>query len=374
MLTVAAAVRAPVRAMDIPAAFYIPGTLLKSERLPAGHIHDTYVSEWQAGGARRRYVHQRINEAVFSDVAGLMRNITLVTAHLRCAIAEEHSAEQALETVPAKTGAAWTRDCAGRAWRTYRFIEGAVSYDICPDPERALLTGESFGRFIRRMAAFDAARLSEPIPGFQDIPRRLVQLESAIEADRAKRRRSASAEIGETLKRAPLAGLFAGGLAAGRLPLRVTHADPKINNLLFSKETLRPLCIVDLDTCMQGTALYDFGDMVRTGAAAAAEDEPDAAKMKIDLGLFAALARGFMSGLGSTLTEEERGLLHLAPQVLAWCQAARFLADYLNGDVYYRIRHEEHNLQRTRAQLALLKSMEDDAEAMEQAVRGGACL
>ena len=343
--------------------FAIRGELEAIEPHRRGHIHDTFVSVWQEGGAERRYLHQRINETVFGDVDALMHNVERVTRHLRAAPGEHL---EALELVPTDAGASWLRNSSG-AWRTYVFIDGAESYDRCRDTAQAWRAARAFGDFQRRLLDLDAGELAVTIPRFFDSPHRLVQLEAARRADVAGRAGEAGAELAFVDDRRSLVPVIEDALAAGRFPPRVVHGDTKLNNVLFDRASGAARCVVDLDTCMAGWSLYDFGDLVRFTAATSAEDDPDVARAGVALDLYDALAAGYLEGTGGFLSEEERALMPTAARLVTLTIGMRFLADHLAGDVYFKVSRPGHNLDRARVQLAMVADMERKQAAMERA-------
>lgn len=258
---------------------------------------------------------------------------------------------------------------ASTVWRLENYIDG-VGYDLCDSLDILRKAGAAFGEFQNQLADFDASLLTETIPGFHDTRKRLDTLFAAEAADECGRAAEAEAELQFIHTHAELACGPVDALAEGRLPLRVTHNDTKINNVLFDRETGDPLCVIDLDTVMPGLAAYDFGDAVRFAASTAAEDEPDTARIALDLQKFRAFSEGFIGKTGGSLTEAEIGSMVQGAIAITIELASRFLADYLTGDKYFKVNYEGHNLVRTRAQLALAKDMITKRVEMEQIVRG----
>ena len=337
--------------------FDIPGDLESCAPLHRGHIHDTYVSTWSTRLGPRQFLHQRINDRVFRDVEGLMHNVQRVTQHLSETAPTAASELTALELVLARDGAAFVRREDG-PWRTYHFIENTTSFDRPRDATMAFEAARAFGDFLARLESRPASELCETIPRFFSSPYRLEQLDAARAADVAGRVRLASRELAFVESRRQLVPIMEDGLASGLIPPRIVHGDTKLNNVLFDRETLRPRCIVDLDTCMPGYALYDFGDLVRFTAATAAEDERDLGLVDVDVELYRALADGYLAGAGAALSSIERELMPTAARLVTLTIGMRFLADYLAGDVYFKTHFDDHNLVRARVQFALVAAME----------------
>lgn len=342
-------------------SFFTDGDFVGVAPFERGHIHDTFVSRWRHEGGETRYLHQRMNREVFRDVAGLMRNVELVTGHL--AAAGQADGFRPLELIRARDGASWV-ESAGECWRTFRFIEGTVSCDVCRDTDMAYDAARAFGRFQRRLGGLDTASLTETIPQFFSAPHRLAQLQKAISADVAGRCDHATAQIDFVSDRVGTVPVMEDLVEAGDIPVRVVHGDTKLNNVLFDVETGAAVSVVDLDTCMPGWSLYDFGDLVRFTAATSVEDEPDASRAGTDLALYQALARGYLDATSDMLSPRERALMPFAAQLVTLTIGMRFLADYLNGDVYFKTTREHHNLERARVQLAMVEFMEQNEREM----------
>lgn len=345
--------------------FAIPGRLIELEPHHRGHIHDTFVSTFEEeDGTRRRYLHQRMNGTVFTDLSGLMHNVERVTRFL--AEQGERGELEALRLVETTDGAAWLREGDG-AWRTYHFVEGTTSYDECQGPDMAHEAARAFGGFQARLRGLPTSELRETIPRFFSAPHRLEQLEGARAADAVGRVKGAAAELAFVDERRDLVPAFDDRLADGRLPTRVVHGDTKLNNILFDVRTGRARCVVDLDTCMPGWSLYDFGDLVRFTAATSAEDETDLDRVGIDPELYRAIVAGYLQG-ADFLEREERALMPLAARLVTLTIGMRFLADHLAGDVYFKVARPGHNLDRARVQLAQVADMERQEAAMRAAV------
>ena len=349
--------------------FALPAPMAAVEPFRGGHINDSWLVT--IGGGAARFLLQRVNGHVFPRPDLVMENVARVTAHLADALASEgtpNAERRALTLVPTRAGGAAHVDANGAYWRVLRFIEGAVARDRAESAAEAYEAGRAFGGFQRLLADYRGPRLHETIPDFHDTPRRVEALERAVAADRRGRGAAARAQIEVALRNRPLASALLDRHARGELPERVVHNDAKMPNVLLDAATGEGLCVVDLDTVMPGLALYDFGDMARTMASDTAEDstELDAVTVRVDR--FAALARGYLDGSGRLGADGERALLVTAARVITYEQAVRFLTDYLDGDRYYRTTHPEHNLERCRAQLALLDAFTRAESALGRAV------
>jgi len=359
------------RRRAVAEAFAIPGRWLGSQPLRTGWINETLVASFDEGGRRARYVQQRINRSVFREPERVMENVARVTAHVLAALEREGAPERerrALQLVPARDGAPCWRDPAGETWRTWRYVEGASSRDVVRTPAEAAAAAEAFARFQAQVADLPEPRLHETIPGFQDARLRFEQLLEAVRADAAGRLAECRAELDFAAAREAMVDRLNDLRAAGAIPERVTHGDTKINNVLLDDATGEALCVIDLDTVMPGFAVYDFGDLVRTAATRAAEDERELSLVRVDPALFAAIARGWLRGAGPLLAPAERAELVFASRLLPLVIGMRFLADHLAGDRYFRCDRPGHNLDRARVQLALAADFERRATELEAVV------
>jgi hypothetical protein len=355
---------------EIGANFRIDGTYVGSERYHGGHINDTYFATYTHGGVERRYVHQRINAAVFQDPVGLTRNIAAVTCHVREKLLARGVPDvdrRVLQLLPTRSGAQLLVTAHGDYWRTYPYVERTVCYGTARDPQDAFSAARAFGEFAAMLADFPVASLAETLPHFHDTPARFAAFVAAMETDAHNRAVHAKEEITTALALRPLCTALQEIAVQANLPLRATHNDTKITNVLFDEASGEAICIVDLDTIMPGLTLYDVGELVRTASTRAAEDEPDVSKVQVDPELFHAVASGFMAGAGPMLAPAEREAFITAGKVLAYENGIRFLADYLNGDVYFRVHRERQNLDRARAQFAVVASLErQEAELLRR--------
>jgi hypothetical protein len=349
----------------IAGQFQIYGEFRQAEPYGTGHINDTYVAVFVQAGTPVRYILQRINHKVFDDPPAVMENILRVTSHLSKKLAgERDSSRRALTLIPARDGTVFHRDAAAHYWRAYFFIEKARTYDVLQSPEQAFQAAKAFGQFQRLLLDLPAPPLHETIVGFHDTPQRFAQLEQAITGDAANRARLVRAEIDFALRRKDMTGRL---LGAG-LPERVTHNDTKLSNVMLDNATGEGICITDLDTVMPGLAPYDFGDMVRTGTSPALEDERDLSKVTMQFHMFESLVRGYLASAAGFLAEAEREHLAFAGKLITFEMGIRFLADFLAGDVYYKVRNDTHNLDRCRTQFRLIQSMEQQEEEMNRVV------
>ncbi len=343
-------------ARPVAERFSIPGKLVGLAAFERGHIHDTFVSRWFEGEQTSRFLHQRMNADVFRDIPGLMHNVERVTTHLRAKSEARPAGTQALELVPLSDGATWLEDPSG-PWRTYRFVEHSQSFDRCTDANQAFAAAHAFGQFQADLADLDPVDLCTPLPGFFDAVQRAAELDAAFVGDHAGRIASSAPELAAAARLRPLIAELNTRLTASGAPDRIVHGDTKLNNVLFDERNGEAMCIVDLDTCMPGWSLYDFGDLVRFTAATCAEDERDLAQAGTDPKLYGALRDGYLAGAGGMLTPGEIELMPLAARVVTLMIGMRFLADHLNGDVYFRARRAGHNLDRARVQLAMVERM-----------------
>lgn len=345
---------------------FLPGEEIVSVSLNgSGHINHTFVVETASG---KKYVLQKINTDVFKDVEGLMENVVNVTTYLKAQIVQEGGDPErgTLTVIPAVDGKNYYIDAEGDSWRVYVLIENVVSLDQAESEEALYASGLAFGRFQAQLADYPAQTLHETIPDFHNTPKRYEDFEKAVREDCCDRVRSAEKEIAFIRARREEIKILTDMLKRGELPLRLTHNDTKLNNVLLDPDTYEAVCIVDFDTIMPGLTAYDFGDAIRFGANTAAEDEPDTDKVSLSLPLYRAYARGFMEGCSGRLTPEEIETLPLGAKTITLEQGIRFLTDYLQGDTYYHITREGQNLDRCRTQLALVADMERKWEEMHK--------
>ena len=352
-------------------AFEFGGQIVGTARYGEGHINDTFcVYTQNKAGDCVRYMLQRINTDTFTDPDGLMENIVNVTDYLRKAIAK-NGGDPARETVTVlrtKEGKNYYRDSKGGCWRVYSFVEGTICLQSVENPEQFYQSAVAFGKFQRLLAGYDASTLHETIAKFHDTRSRLANFKKAVEADACGRVKDVQPEIDFVLAREKDCAVLMDLLEAGKLPLRVTHNDTKLNNILLDKATGAGLCVIDLDTVMPGLSLNDFGDSIRFGATHAAEDEPDLSKVHFELDLFEIYTRGFLEAAGDALTAAEKEYMPWGAKLMTLECGIRFLTDYLEGDHYFRIHREGQNLDRCRTQFKLVSEMEANWDKMKAIV------
>jgi len=356
---------------DILPRFGFEGRFASARELTSGHINATYLLDFWDGGKLNQYTLQRINTYVFHHPDEVMSNITRVTEHLRRGILglRGDASRRVLEVVRTLDGGALHEDARGGFWRAYAYISGAFVPEREATEAQMEQAGVAFGQFQRHLADFPAGELYETIPDFHNTPLRFGAFVRAVEEDVAGRAAEAREEIRQVTARHAMMGEIVRLTAEGTLPLRVTHNDAKASNVLLDEKTGEALCVIDLDTVMPGSALYDYGDGLRYGASTAKEDEEDPGRVFLDMGKARAFTHGFIRETAGFLTREELLRLPLGALVITCEQAMRFLTDYLRGDPYYKIDSPRHNLVRTRAQLALLFDMERREKELSEAVR-----
>ena len=332
----------------------------------------TYLLIYTSHGERKSYILQRINTGAFRDPVSLMNNIGKVTTFMRETLEAEgvDPARRVLSYVSADNGTLLYNHPTEGAWRAYHCVEGATAHDTIDSPALFYEAGKGFGEFQTRLADFPVAQLTETIPNFHNTAWRYGHFLQAIEEDAVGRVSQLTEEIAFFHSRKDLAHVIVSMLGSKDVPLRVTHNDTKLNNVLIDDETGKALCVIDLDTVMPGSALYDFGDAVRYGACTSAEDEPDTSKIGFDMTLFEAFTKGFVEATRGNLTECEIRMLPVSIAVITYELAMRFLTDYINGDVYFKTRYEGHNLVRAKAQMTLLLRIEERLCDMEAFVAG----
>lgn len=348
--------------------FGTDGEPVSVEQNQSGHINSTYIVTTDKGA---KYVLQKINTSIFKNLDELMSNIAGVTDFIRKKLgaAGKDSSRGTLYFHRCDDGKYYKTDSDGNAWRLYDYVGGARTYMTVEKEGMFYNCAKAFGGFQRMLADYPAEELYETIPNFHNTVSRLEDFKRAVAEDRAGRAKGVAEEIDFILKRSELCSYITSRIANGTLPLRVTHNDTKLSNILIDDETLEGICVIDLDTIMPGSVLYDFGDSIRFGACSTAEDEPDVSKVYIKLELFEEFTKGFLDGLEGSLTSEEIYALPYGALVITLETGMRFLGDYLNGDVYFAVHREGHNLDRARVQLAMVADMEKHINEMEEIVK-----
>lgn len=369
----------PGQAFDfssIAERFSLEGTFIEARPHGSGHIHDTFLV---CTGEQNReieggYILQRINHHVFRKPPEVMENIIRVTGHLekkqlKEGIQGDELARRVLSVVPVMDGGGYYKDGEGNFWRMYRLVTGSTSYDELPSEEHGFRVGFKFGEFLRHLFDLPAPPLHETITGFHNGPKRLEDFRNALNHAQEKnfqdRVKQAGKDIEFLLSQADVFHRVQDMMSSGALPLRVTHNDTKVNNILMDKNTQEALCVIDLDTVMPGTSLYDFGDLARTTLSACPEDERDLSKVAVDMGVFRAIVSGFVEGAGDTLAPLERENLVPGAKFMTLIIGMRFLTDYLQGDTYFKIHRPGHNLDRARRQFKMVASIIEHEKEME---------
>ena len=346
--------------------FAVSGQYLGAKPFGTGHINDTYCATFLEGTGPLRYIVQRVNQRVFRNSAAVMQNIERVTSHIASKVSTlPQPGRRVLSLIPTREGSSWYVDEQGSCWRTYSFLENTTSLDTAQTTRQAYEAASAFGTFQRLLVDLPQPRLHDTIPHFHDTPLRFRSFEKALSDDVAGRARMAHAEIDFCFAHKALASV----LLDGGLPERVTHNDTKLSNVLLDNQTGEGICVIDLDTVMPGLPLHDFGDMVRTMTSPALEDEPDLSKVFMQFEMFEAILQGYLDTAGSFLTDGEWQLLVASTQLIAFEQSLRFLTDYLTDDPYYKVHRDQHNLDRCRTQLQLLRSIQQQEKAMERLVQ-----
>ena len=351
------------RAEDVAKLFALDGDPMIAVPFGCGHINDTFFVETSRG---RKYILQRVNSGIFKDIDGLMNNVILVTAHLRQQIAEAGGdpLRECLTVVDTKDGQHYVR-VDNAFWRCYIYIDNAITMQTAETPELFRAAGKAFGMFQRQLSNFPAEKLVDVIPNFHNTPNRYNNFMKAYEADAFGLAKTAREEILFVREHKELCSLLTDKLESGELPLRVTHNDTKINNVMLNRVTGEPLAVIDLDTVMPGLSAYDFGDSIRSGATYAAEDEPDISKVKFETSLFKMYAEGFIGECKDSFSREEILSLYTGSVLMTFECGMRFLTDYLEGSTYFKTAYPEHNLVRCRTQFELVKQMLEKEEELK---------
>jgi len=355
----------PANLADVLGLFEIKGRFNTATAYGSGHINDTFLVHCETStGQPRRYIAQRINNQIFQNIPALMDNVQRVTEHLARKAAPTKRARQ-LTLIPARDGTPYSRDENSAWWRIYDFIEGAHTVDRVTSLPQAREAAHAFGDFQAQLSDLPGPRLHETIPHFHNTRSRFDAFRDALTADALGRAASARPEIDYALSLEADCDHLLALLSRGEVSERITHNDTKINNVMFDDVTGHAVAVIDFDTLMPGLPLYDFGDMVRTATSSTLEDDPEPANMRFELPLFEALVEGYLgSAVGPVLNTTERALLGFAGKLITYETALRFLTDYLQGDVYFKTQYPDHNLVRTRTQLALVRSIAAQTDAV----------
>ena len=347
---------------QIYSQFRLDGRVINCTRTGGGHINRTYLV---VTARPHLYILQWINGSIFKNLTGLMNNVVAVTDYLHARLDDPR---RALKLVPTLSGAPYLMTEEGDCWRVYEYITDSVCLDAAESAEDLRQSGVAFGMFQNQLADFPAATLTETIPHFHDTPDRYRIFREAIAEDCAGRLASVQADVDRYLAHEKDADVLHTLLRTGEIPLRVTHNDTKLTNVMLDEATREPLCVIDLDTVMPGLAAHDFGDAIRFGASTAAEDEPDLSKVEMSLEMYEAFTEGFLSACGDRLTAKEIDTLPWGAKLMTLECGVRFLTDYLNGDVYFATHRPDQNLDRARTQLKLVEDMEKKWDAMNAVI------
>ena len=347
--------------------FAINGSIASIEPYGNGHINTTFLITTDTDS---QYILQKINTSVFKDPYQLMDNIVRVTTYLKNQVASRGGDpdREVLGIVPTMEGDSYTVQ-DNSAWRLLTFVKDSITFQVIDDPKNFYYAGKAFGNFTSQLDQFPADTLFETIKNFHNTPSRYKDFEAAVERNASGKAADVCDEIEFVRQRKDFCSLFTDKIKDGSLPLRVTHNDTKLNNVLFDKHTKLPVAVIDLDTVMPGLSLYDFGDAIRFGTNPADEDEKDLSKVFCDLELFEAFTRGYLESCGNLLCPEELEMLPYAGKMLTLECGMRFLADHIAGDVYFKIHRENHNLDRARTQFKMVKDMEEKHDQLTEIVQ-----
>ena len=355
----------------IIANFKIDGQLISCERYGEGHINETYLATVNEGGKAVNYIVQKINKSLFTDVEKLMSNITLVTEFVRkkVALGGGDPDREVLTVVYTKDGKSYYH-CADvdEYFRVYVFIDRAIAHMQADRPGLFYQSAVAFGRFAMQLADFDASKLYEILPNFHNTKVRYENFMRSLSLDKKKRAQSVAAEIEFVKSRKDYCGRIVDLLESGEMPLKVTHNDTKLNNVMLDEKTDKPVAVIDLDTVMPGSICYDFGDSIRFGCNPAVEDEKDLSKVVFDLGLFEEYTKGYLTAMAGSITEVEKANLAMGAMLMTYECGMRFLTDYLDGDTYFHTKYEGQNLDRARTQFKLVSDMEKSYDKMLEIV------
>ena len=356
--------------MEVISKFEFDGTFEECIPFGSGHINDTFRLTYTTAEGMKYYILQRMNKSVFANPEELMENVKGVTSWLRKKIQENGGdvERETLNLVSDKEGHPYYKDSMGEYWRVYLFIENATCFDLVENENDFYQSAVAFGHFQRLLADYPAETLHETIKDFHNTVVRFQNFCKSVETDVCGRAADVQKEIQFVMEREKLAHVLCDLQAEGKLPLRVTHNDTKLNNVMIDDQTGKAICVIDLDTVMPGLSANDFGDSIRFGATTAAEDERDLSKVHFDLHLYEVFVKGFIEGCGGALTELEMEMLPMGAILMTFECGMRFLADHLEGDHYFKIHRENHNLDRCRTQFQLVSEMEDKLPEMKAIV------
>ena len=344
--------------VNIVRQFQTEGKYVDCVRYGEGHINDTFKVTMDKDGREVHYILQKINDRLFPDVSKLMHNIELVTEFCRKSIIARggDSMRECLSLIRTTDGGVYCH-CVSGYYRMYVFIEDATSFQSVRTPRDFYESAVAFGNFANLLAKFDASQLYEVLPDFHNTRIRYAHFLAAVQKDICGRRQEVQREIAWVQSHDDLCGKLVDAIAEGEIPLRVTHNDTKLNNVMLDNRTGKGIAVIDLDTVMPGSLCYDFGDSIRFGCNSAAEDEPDADKVHFVFDLYKTYLEGYLSAVGEDITPHEKELLPWGAVLMTYECGMRFLSDYLEGDIYFKTHREKHNLDRARAQFRLVDEM-----------------
>ncbi len=344
---------------NIASKFKVTGKLQAYDDFGNGHINETIALTYVENGVYKRYILQKLNKVVFPNIDELMENIVKVTGYLQEKYIKigKDPMRNCIKIIKTIDDGNFYTDDRGDMWRMMYMIEGTVAYDLAIDNDVFEKTGKIFGEFISLLNEYPVDTLNEIIPDFHNTKSRFEAFRTAIKANNVKRKKTCKAEINFVYNNVGLCSIIVDAMDAGTIPVRVTHNDTKINNVLMDAVTGDAVCVIDLDTIMPGSLLYDFGDGIRSGCNTAYEDEKDVSLVDFDIEKFECFAKGFISGLGDNIKKEEKDMLHMAGIIITLECGIRFLTDYINGDIYFKTTYPEHNLVRCRTQFMLVDKM-----------------
>ena len=356
-------------AKSIMQNFNTIGDFISCARHGEGHINETYKVVLNDAGVEKSYILQKINHNLFTNVDNLMSNIVGVTEFARQSIVKNGGDpdRESLTVIPCTDGKPYYFDGEGY-YRLFIFIGDTVAFQKPESPEVFASSAEAFGKFANLLAEYPAEKLFEILPNFHDTAIRFENFEKALKADVCGRASSVQAEINFVLDRKSYCDKITSLLKSGKMPIKVTHNDTKLNNVLFDAKTKKAVSVIDLDTIMPGSLCYDFGDSIRFGCNTGAEDEPDLTKVNFDMEMFKAYAKGYITAVGDGITEIEKQNLAFGSILMTYECGMRFLTDYLSGDTYFKIHRENHNLDRCRTQFKLVSDMEKALDEMNAVV------
>jgi hypothetical protein len=358
-----------INVKNIYSNFCIFGDFIEAFPYGTGHINNTYKAVFSQSGKIINYIFQKINKTIFINPEELMANISIVLEYQKKALANiSDPSRKSLTLIPTIGNKTFYIDSNGDYWRSYCFIENAATYDIIEDEKTAYNAAKAFGEFQKSLTALSPKKLNITIPNFHNTPKRYEAFETAVTADTVNKAKDVKDEINFVLNHKKYASRLFNLHKNGKLPERICHYDTKLNNVMIDDNTKEGICVIDLDTVMPGFTAFDFGDLIRTGTSPAAEDELDTSKVFMQMNMFTSIANGYLSSAESFLTKTEKDNLVFGGLLITLENALRFLMDHIQGDVYYKIHRDNHNLDRCRTQIALVKSIETQFDKMNNLI------